>query len=99
MKGQHQLIIGVTLLSATILSIGLFTVFNTKTGTTSNNNTVTNNTTGQCTTCDQPSSWGDCINGQQNRTNYRCGASTNYQCQPYVESLQCANNTFAYASL
>ena len=43
-----------------------------------------------CPACHSPSSWSDCTSGNQTRTNYGCGgASTNYQCQSYIETQSC----------
>lgn len=42
-----------------------------------------------CPPCPQPSEWSDCVNNIQTRTNYKCDASTNYQCLPYIETRNC----------
>jgi len=43
----------------------------------------------KCPTCPSPTEWGECIEGKQSRTNYRCGAETNYECEGYTEEEDC----------
>ncbi len=39
--------------------------------------------------CPEPSEWSACIGGEKTRTNYRCSAETNYECEPYEETEEC----------
>ncbi|MCK4336281.1 MAG: hypothetical protein KAW40_06190 [Candidatus Aenigmarchaeota archaeon] len=46
--------------------------------------------TSGCPTCPGPSEWSACIGGEKTRTNHRCSAETNYECEPYEETEQCS---------
>ncbi len=43
----------------------------------------------ECPTCPEPSAWSECVDGIKTRTNYKCSAETNYQCQSYTEEEEC----------
>ncbi|MBD3310303.1 hypothetical protein GF351_03735 [Candidatus Woesearchaeota archaeon] len=45
--------------------------------------------TSRCPSCPSPTGWEICENGTKKRTNYKCGADTDYQCVPYIEIEQC----------
>lgn len=49
-------------------------------------------TTGpQCPTCPNPSTWSECdANAVKTRTNYKCSEDTDYECESYTESQNCA---------
>jgi PGF-pre-PGF domain-containing protein len=51
--------------------------------------TTPTTSTQQCPTCESPTEWNDCIDNKQTRTNYKCSADTNYQCQSYTETRDC----------
>jgi hypothetical protein len=44
-----------------------------------------------CPTCTSPIDWSQvqCLNNIKTRTNYRCDASTSYQCQQFTETQNC----------
>lgn len=44
----------------------------------------------QCSICNLPSDWSNCFDNKQTRTNYKCDASTNYQCQENTEEISCS---------
>jgi len=50
-------------------------------------------TSPQCPTCSAPTSWSQCNNGQMFRTNYKCDATTNYQCQSFTDTTSCECGT------
>jgi hypothetical protein len=57
---------------------------------TEENETVEENITNMtCPECPEPDLWSDCINNQQNRTNYYCN-ETSYICEPYIETQSCS---------
>jgi len=43
----------------------------------------------ECLVCPSPTEWSDCIDNKQTKTNYQCGAETNYQCESYTETRDC----------
>jgi len=43
----------------------------------------------ECPVCPSPSVWGECVEGKQSRTDYRCSEETNYTCESYVEERSC----------
>ncbi|MFQ6010200.1 MAG: hypothetical protein ACE5J7_03725 [Candidatus Aenigmatarchaeota archaeon] len=61
-----------------------------KSGNSASSDTSTISIRGLCPACPDPTDWGKCIKGQQTRTNYKCGAETNYVCQAYIETMTCA---------
>ncbi|MDI6826257.1 MAG: hypothetical protein QMD36_03630 [Candidatus Aenigmarchaeota archaeon] len=42
-----------------------------------------------CPTCPSPSEWSECVNRKKSRTVYKCDSTTNYKCQPFVETVSC----------
>jgi hypothetical protein len=45
----------------------------------------------QCPTCPNPSTWSECdANAVKTRTNYKCSEDTDYECESYTESYNCA---------
>ncbi len=52
----------------------------------------------QCPICSSPSAWSECVNDKKSRTNYKCDATTSYQCQSFTETESCGapfNYSFA----
>ena len=47
----------------------------------------------QCESCEDPTAWSQCESGEMFRTNYKCGADSDYRCESFTETQACECGT------